>query len=85
MEVFKAKAEERILGAMGLEKWDTVVIIMYDHVTEEGYDQKRTYGAVTTEYKIFSPSSDENMVLNLLINEHNYTCLIDTGAAFFLP
>lgn len=70
---------------MGLEEWDTVVIIMYDQVTEEGYDQKRTYGAVTTEYKIFSPSSDKNMVLNLLINEHNYPCLIDTGAAFFLP
>lgn len=58
---------------------------MDDQVTEERYDQKRTYGAVTTEYKLFSPSSDENMVLNLLINERNYPCLTDTGAAFFLP
>lgn len=44
-----------------------------------------TYGVITTEtseYEIFSLSSYGNPILNLLIDEHNYPCLIDPGATF---
>lgn len=78
---------------MGLEEQESVVITVDDQVIGKGnaqYHQRASqkdlsvlpFCAVTAEYRMFSPSSEENPALNLLINERNYPCLIDTGATF---
>lgn len=69
-EVLQSKEEEEILGAMGLEEQETVVITVDDQVIGKGnapYHQRASqmdlsvlpFCAVTTEYRMFSPSSEE--------------------------